>query len=400
MLLRPRVLLVPILSLAIAACNALSEPTDQGARDRSQMFPVEVFGGGAWTQVAAGFQHTCALATDGKAWCWGANQYGQLGVITAASCSEVGTCARRPLQVSGGLTFVRIAAGVTHSCGLTAAGAAWCWGGGNEGGNAGFLGNGTILKSTTPVKVVSDSVFREIAIGLSNTCALTASGQAWCWGRNTRGELGDSTQTPRASPVPVRTAVRYTKISLGVEHSCGLTTTGTAQCWGHDRFGQLGRGAVTYNSFGLVRSAPGRVLGDSPYSDISAGGEHTCALRTDGVVECWGINISAGQLGDRSGLTHRGVPGAILDSLTYTTLSSGTSTICGRAENGEPRCWGGNIYGAIGNGDRSVLPEQSPVANRGSGFTSFSGGGQHMCALNDERRLFCWGDKKFGQIGN
>lgn len=400
MSLRLRVPLVLITSLAIAACNALSEPTDQGARDRSQVSPVEVFGGGTWTQVAAGFQHTCALATDGKAWCWGANQYGQLGVLTAGSCSEVGTCARRPLQVSGGLTFIRIAAGVTHSCGLTAAGAAWCWGGGNEGGKAGFLGNGTILKSTTPVKVASDSVFRDISIGLSNTCALTAAGQAWCWGRNTRGELGDSSQSPRAAPVRVSGTARYAKISLGVEHTCALSVTGTAQCWGHNRFGQLGTGDVPYNSFGLVRTTPGRVLGTSSLVDLSAGGEHTCALRTDGFVECWGINVSAGQLGDRSPLTHRGVPGLILDSLTYTTFSSGTSTICGRTETAAIRCWGGNIYGALGNGDRSVLPEASPVANLGSGFTKFSGGGQHMCAINAEQRLFCWGDKKFGQIGN
>ena len=400
MSLRLRSLFLLLAPLAIAGCTALSEPTDQGARDRSQLSPVEVFGGGTWTQVAAGFEHTCALATDGKAWCWGSNEYGQLGVLTATACSEVGTCARRPLQVSGGLTFVSIAAGATHSCGLTAAGAAWCWGGGDEGGNAGFLGNGTLLKSFAPVRVLSDSVFRQISIGLHNTCALTTVGQAWCWGRNTRGELGDSSQAPRVSPVLVRGTARYSKISLGLEHTCALVVSGSAQCWGHDRFGQLGRGDVTFNSFGLVRTTPARVLGTSGWVDISSGGEHTCALRADGFVECWGINTSAGQLGDRSPLTHRGVPGVILDSLRYTTLSAGTSTTCGRASNGAPRCWGGNVYGALGNGDRSVVPEPSPVANLGSGFTSFSGGGQHMCAINTEQRLFCWGDKKFGQIGN
>jgi alpha-tubulin suppressor-like RCC1 family protein len=400
MSLRLRSLLFLLAPLAIAGCTALSEPTDQGARDRSQLAPAEVFGGGNWTQVAAGYQHTCALDTTGKAWCWGANQYGQLGVLTAGSCSEVGTCARRPLQVSGGLTFVSIAAGSTHSCGLTAAGAAWCWGGGNEGGNAGFLGNGTILKSFAPVKVLSDSAFKQISIGLHNTCALTNAGQAWCWGRNARGELGDSSLTPRAAPVLVRGTSRYSKISLGIEHTCALVISGSAQCWGHNRFGQLGSGNVLYNSFGLVQTIPVRVQGTVSFVDISSGGEHTCALRTDGVVDCWGINASAGQLGDRSPLTHRGLPGPILDTLKYTTLSSGTSTTCGRAENGATRCWGGNFYGALGNGDRSVVPEPSPVASLGSGYTSFSGGGLHMCAINTEQRLFCWGDKKFGQIGN
>ena len=388
------------LALVMAACTALSEPTDQGARDRSQMTPVEVFGGRSWTEVSSGYQHTCALDTSGKAWCWGANQYGQLGVFTSTTCKTVGPCARRPVEVSGGRTFVKIAAGVTHSCGLTAAGEAWCWGGGDEGGDAGFLGNGTVAQSNTPVEVIADSAFTQISIGLSNSCALTASGQAWCWGRNLRGEVGDSTQLARVVPVPVKGEARYTKITMGLEHSCGLRTTGIAQCWGHNRFGQLGRGAVTYNSLGLVGTTPARVVGDVAYTDISAGGEHTCALRTDGVIECWGVNSTAGQLGDLSGLTHRGIPGAVADTLKYTALASGTVTTCARATGGAPYCWGSNNYGAIGNGNRSPLPAQFPVANLGSDFVRFGGGGQHMCALTAGQKLYCWGDRQFGQIGN
>lgn len=384
---------------ATAACAALTEPSDGGASERSQTTPVEVFGGRTWSAVAAGFNHTCALDTSGTAWCWGSNQFSQLGVPTATSCADVGTCARRPLEVGGGHTFTSIASGVTHSCALKANGEAWCWGGGYEGSGGGFLGNGAVQRSVAPVRVTTDSAFTQIAVGASNTCALTASGQAWCWGRNLRGEVGDGSVVARTVPVAIGADLRFTAVSLGFEHSCGLRSNGSVACWGNNRFGQIGTEEVTYNVPGRFVLTPTRVSSGS-YSAVAAGGDFTCALRTSGTVDCWGHNANAGQLGDRSGLTHRGVPGPVAKDSVYTTLAAGSVTTCARTASGAPFCWGGNFFGAIGNGRRDALPEQEPVPMRGGPFVRFSGGGSHMCGLDAAQRLYCWGDKKYGQLGN
>lgn len=384
----------------LAACAALTEPSDRGLGARSQTTPVEVFGGKTWTEVSAGFQHTCAIDTAGAAWCWGSNEFGQLGVPTVASCADVETCVRQPLAVGGGHTFTQISAGTTHSCALTAAGAAWCWGGGYFSGKAGYLGAGALQQSVNPVRVTADSAFVAIDAGTANTCALTASGEAWCWGQNTYGELGDSSRTARVTPVPVRTSARYQRISLGFEHTCGVQLNGAASCWGHNRWGQLGTGDVPYNSASLVSLTPARVTGGAAFREIAAGEAHTCAIRTDDVLECWGANENAGQLGDRSGLTHRGVPGAVAGAATWSTLASGLMTVCARTVAGNPFCWGSNYYGEIGNGRRDVLPEQVPVPTLGGPFERFSGGGAHMCGLTAAQRLYCWGDRKYGQLGN
>lgn len=394
-----RILALGALS-SLAACAALTEPSDRGISARSQVTPVEVFGGKTWTEVAAGFQHTCGIDTAGTAWCWGSNQYGQLGVPTVASCAEVETCARQPLAVGGGHTFTKIAAGITHTCALTAAGAAWCWGGGYSGGNAGFLGAGALQQSVNPVRVTADSAFVAIDVGAANSCALTASGQAWCWGQNGYGEVGDSSRVARLVPVPVRTTARYQQIALGLEHSCAVQLNGVASCWGHNRWGQLGTGEVPGNSFGLVAVVPARVVGSVTYRELAAGEGHSCGIRTDDVLECWGANGNAGQLGDLSGLTHRGVPGAVAGAGTWSTLASGLMTVCARSTAGSPFCWGSNYYGAVGNGQRNALPAQTPVPTLGGPFERFTGGGSHMCGLTAAQRLYCWGDRKFGQLGN
>jgi alpha-tubulin suppressor-like RCC1 family protein len=348
--------------------------------------------------VAAGFNHTCALDTSGEAWCWGSNQFGQLGVQTIASCPEVGTCARRPIQVSGGHSFTAIASGVTHSCALKANGEAWCWGGGYEFGGLGYLGDGAVRQSFAPVRVAADSAFTQIAVGAGNSCALTASGQAWCWGRNTRGEVGDSTQGARRVPTAIGGAQRFAAISMGLDHTCALRDNGSVACWGYNRVGQLGTDALAYN-VEAYRLAPTRVNG-GPYEAIAAGGEHTCALRTTGVVDCWGHNANAGQLGDSSGVTHRGVPGPIAKDSVFTTLAAGGITTCGRTASGASFCWGGNFYGSLGDGTRGLLPAQEPVLSSGGPFVRYSGGGLHMCGLDAADRLFCWGDTRYGQVGN
>src|SRR5450759_2505295 len=137
---------------------------------------------------------------------WGYNSNGQLGDGTATQRNV-------PTAVSGGLTFASIVAGTFHTCGLTSAGAAYCWGY-NAFGN---LGDNTTTDRSTPVVVQQGGVsFTSITAGGYHTCGLTSAGAAYCWGYNAFGNLGDNTTTQRSTPVVVQQGgVTFTSITQG-----------------------------------------------------------------------------------------------------------------------------------------------------------------------------------------
>ena len=206
--------------------------------------------GGPYRTVAAGGLHTCAIAPSGDMDCWGYNQSGQVG--SAAPVVNF-----QPVPVSGGFTFLTepatipqapdpdfyipgqafITAGYAHTCGITAANTAVCWGE-NENGQ---LGRGNFTDSNTPVTVSGGQSFKAITAGFKHTCALNVVGAAFCWGNNELGQLGDGTTTNQTTPTPVSGGLQFQSISAGETFTCGVTTTGVAYCWGDNVYGQLGR---------------------------------------------------------------------------------------------------------------------------------------------------------------
>jgi alpha-tubulin suppressor-like RCC1 family protein len=200
--------------------------------------PVAVNTTQAFTLIGTSNANTCGLTTSGAAFCWGANNSGQLG-SGGSTASQLS-----PVPVIGGLTFAALSTGVQHSCAITAAGAAYCWGL----NSSGQLGNGTTSASssaTPPGAVTGGLTFAKIAAGLAHTCALTPAGVAYCWGNNFDGGLGNGTVTNRTSPVAVAGGLTFAGITSGASHTCAWTQAGTAYCWGDNAEGQIGDGTST-----------------------------------------------------------------------------------------------------------------------------------------------------------
>ena len=349
----------------------------------------------AMSELSAGDSHTCALTADGAAECWGFNSIGQIGNGTT-------TDAHIPTGVSG-LTsgVVAVAAGGTHTCALTSAGAVLCWG---SNGN-GQLGASTAPSpySLVPVAVtgLSPGVVA-IAAGFEHTCALTSGGAVLCWGSNGNGQLGASTATLPYSLVPVAVTgltPGVVAIAVGFEHTCALTSGGAVLCWGANTYGQLGNNSSTDSH------VPFAVSGlTSGVTAISAGAEgyHTCALTSAGGAQCWGANFY-GQLGSTSSLL---VPVPVSGLATgATAIGAGANHTCASTSAGA-MCWGYDVDGELGNNTMNNLSNPTPVPVTGltSGVAAVAAGGDafgdHSCALMADGSARCWGRNANGQLGN
>jgi alpha-tubulin suppressor-like RCC1 family protein len=383
-----RALTVTLLSvsLGLTACFVPTEPSGPAAGDGARRFST----------IVAGFVHTCALDDRGAAWCWGGNDYSQLGADVTKSDCGILSCSRAPLAVQGNTRFKTLAAGWVHNCGITIDDLTYCWGGGAI-TKQGYLGDGSLSRSIVPVRVHGDSAFTALAAGDGHTCGLTRSGAALCWGANTSGQLGDGTTEDRAVPVAVATPLRFRSLSAGAYHTCGITTQSDAYCWGDNRWGQLGAGEVAYNALSAAATLPRRVIGGLGFESVVSGWEHTCALAMNSRAYCWGRNEYHRQLGDDSDVTHRGTPKPISGGLSFVVLSAGQLATCGRTAAGDTFCWGGNYYGGLGNGQAS-RGVGHPVRTLGGPYPDLAIGQSHTCGLGIDRRRSCWGDQSAGQF--
>jgi alpha-tubulin suppressor-like RCC1 family protein len=203
-----------------------------------------------------------------------------------------------------------ISAGDGFSCSIMTDGRAYCWGRNDRG----QLGDGSTTDRDAPVLVGGGTTFdpaKSVATGSAHACATRADGAVFCWGANDRGQLGDGTTVDRTAPVQVNAAAAFVTLAAGGAHSCGLTSSGAAYCWGANDAGQLGTG-----TFGGSHLMPERVSLSAPLLKISTGRDHTCALAVSGdagvgAPYCWGLNTD-GQLGDGT-TTNRNVPTPVAD---------------------------------------------------------------------------------------
>ncbi|HXI34112.1 MAG TPA: Ig-like domain-containing protein [Gemmatimonadales bacterium] len=307
--------------------------------------PILVTSTGPYSALAAGESHTCALAGNGAAFCWGDNAGSQLGSSGGPAANPV------PGAVTGGHAFGALTAGDRHTCGSGTDSLTYCWGA-NDSGQLGDSVPGS--GGPTPMPVATRRRYVSLAAGGVHTCGVSA-GVVYCWGGNASGELGDSTDSTRRSPVAVHNPGDWLDVTAGTSHTCGRLLDRSALCWGKNDHGQLGTGQAD----SLTR-VPVAVTGGKSWIMLAAGGAHTCGIAADSLAYCWGANGS-GQLGDSS-FTDRPAPVAVYGGIHFSWITAGDAHTCAFATTAALYCWGENGDGQLG--DHTTTARPAPVLVR------------------------------------
>jgi alpha-tubulin suppressor-like RCC1 family protein len=301
--------------------------------------PVRIAPGMRLTAISAGGDVACALNNASAAYCWADNTFGELGSGVA------GGGGGSPTAVAGAIIFASIAAGNQHACGVGTGARLFCWGD----DDFGQLGDTGIVNSTSPIPVDSAGVPMSLAgvtTGSAHTCALKAGGAAYCWGNNEAGQLGIGSTDANAhsTPVQVTGGLVFASLTAGTIHTCGLTSAGVAYCWGDNTSGEIGNGTT-----GGPLAAPVAVGGGLTFTELTAGDGFTCGV-SGGAAYCWGSN-SDGQIGQGANVLGGNItsPAKVTGALTFTYVSAGARHVCGIVAGGAAACWGSNLFGALGN---------------------------------------------------
>jgi len=301
--------------------------------------PVRIAPGKRLTAISAGGAVACALNNASAAYCWADNTFGELGSGVA------GGGGASPTPVAGALIFSSIAAGDQHVCGVATGARLFCWGD----DDFGQLGDTGIVNSTSPIPVDSAGVqmaLTGVTTGAAHTCAIKSGGAAYCWGNNAAGQLGIGSADGNAHSTPnqVGGGLVFASLTAGTIHTCGLTSAGVAYCWGDNSTGEIGNGTA-----GGLQTAPVAVGGGLTFTELSAGNGFTCGV-SGGAAYCWGSN-SDGQIGQGANNLGGNIasPAKVTGALTFTYVSAGRRHACGIVTGGTAACWGSNLFGALGN---------------------------------------------------
>jgi len=263
---------------------------DNGTYGVTRSSPVSVTGGFTdWCQVTANKFNTsfaAAVRQNGTAWAWACNNYGQLGDNTTTNRFS-------PVSVVGGFTnWCQVSAGDKHLLGVRTNGTLYAWGS----GGSGQLGNNEAANKSSPVSVIGGFTdWSQVAAGNSHSLGLRTNGTAWAWGDGSSGKLGNNCTTARSSPVSVIGGFTdWCQVSGGGEHSLAVRTNGSTWAWGSNSNGQLGDNTT------VSKSSPVSVIGGfTDWCQVSGGSTQSTGVRQNGTAWAWGIG-EQGQLGDNT----------------------------------------------------------------------------------------------------
>jgi alpha-tubulin suppressor-like RCC1 family protein len=342
------------------------------------------------TSVSAGGTLTCILLGGGSVKCWGYNFDGELGNSTMVNSST-------PVSIGGINGAIAVNSGYKHTCVVFPGGTVSCWGY----NQTGALGNGTTANNSVPTTVSGLSGVVASSSGAAHTCAVLTGGELYCWGDNEVGELGTGSYTHRGEPFGISNPVRVDAgskivgVSAGFVDTCALISDGSIDCWGYNRDGQVGDGTVN-RVRPYASPSPSRVAGITNAVSISAGYFHTCALIAGGTVKCWG-HITASDFAPTP-LLESAIPEQVPSITNAISISTGGFHTCALLAGGSVKCWGADQFGQLGDG--KLQDSAKPVTVLGiKNAVSISSGVLHSCALLSGGAVKCWGGNDEGELG-
>lgn len=371
---------------------------------------------GPYASVAVGINHTCALTIAGDVRCWGDNQFGQLGATTGG-CSIVGyACSRLPVPVvcpAGEVCkFVAVTAGGDHTCAIDTANKTWCWGedgvfatGETSGPN---MTQSPAHRQVTAVDANGAPLsFVAVDTEVNHTCALATTSDVYCWGSNDHQQMGMPTSALKGSRAAtlVPGGHKYRRVSVGLNHTCAVQDYNAGSildCWGDNFDSQIsstlpGAGLNGFTVFANASAAVPMLHGRG-VERVTAGPTSTCAENDNSDTICWGSSqtFSSSTAGFRvlhysyatSMATHSDtcqLPGVTVACVRTCETAAGSDLYCG------------NWVGTVG----STLSKVGDPPNS-YGYVVWDlvdVGPNHVCALTNQRDIWCFGINKFGQFG-
>jgi alpha-tubulin suppressor-like RCC1 family protein len=329
--------------------------------------------------VAAGPYHTIVVASDGTAWAWGLNAYGQLG-------DNSNTMRKTPVQVQNLTSVIAVAAGMYHSLALTSDGTVWAWGL----NNTRQLGDGTTTNRSLPVSTLTGMV--KIAAGDDHGLAIDTNGTLWVWGANGSGQLGTGNTTVPNSPVTLTTPTGMAAIAGGSNFSVAVKSDGTVWSWGSNANGQLGNGSTTPST------SPIQATGVTDATAVAAGTCHSLVLKSTGALVAAGCNNN-GRLGDGTTTTPRTSYVSVIAISNVVSIAAADRHSAAVDSAGSVWTWGFNGSSQLGDGgttSRSTPATISGIANA----TRIAAGGSHNVAVTSAGVVYGWGVNTYGQVGD
>ena len=331
------------------------------------------------TDVACGDYQTCAIDEAGHGYCWGMQNYGEVGV------GDFGYSYYIPTQVSLGAKVEQVAAGWATTCWSHADGGLTCHGRGPFGPEV-DPATQNYLPVSMPVPDDPETgdplSVAELAVDGSVRCLLTEEGSVWCWGENYYGQLGNDTKEQSSVLVKVEGLSHIVAIDAGYSHACAVDEDGRVYCWGNNASGELGDGSV-------IEAVEPRLVPDVEGAvSLESGSDHTCAVLASGRLVCWGSNTE-GQLGTGTSKT-MDTPKELTAITEVQSFSAYGAQSLALKKDGTVRAWGGGL-----GGDR----DEPGLFSALSEIRDVSVGGEHACAVDDVGRIYCWGENTYGQTG-
>jgi alpha-tubulin suppressor-like RCC1 family protein len=364
--------------------------------------PITTFSGGTnWKEISAGNDHVAAIKTDGTLWVWGYANNGQLGT------SDLIPQRSTPITTfAGGTNWKQISSGNNNTAAIKTDGTLWTWGG----GFSGELGNAdTTLRSTPITTFTGGTDWKQVSVGSGHLIAIKTDGTLWTWGNSNFGQLGNASSVKTSTPVTTFAGgTNWKQVSAGLYSSTAIKTDGTLWTWGMGSNGKLGTNQVSSSSTPVTTFA-----GGTNWKQVSSGGYHTSAVKTDGTLWTWGFNLY-GQIGNAS----------VNQSLTpVTTFIGGTdwkqvysswqSTLAIKDDGFNTRLYlfGRNYNAELGNKDIGTITGNisTPVTTFAGGtdwatvetdLYTLSAGGSSSSAIKTDGTLWTWGNNGRGQLGN